>query len=471
MSFDLALTPAGRITVAQQAADERDAKETAAETAQDTALHGRAAKVVRAFASSQAEGLFTLAVERFEDSPSSAYWRDVAARWLTELCHLPENAGGRLDPIPPPDGPELDVLLLGVPPMQGAEYLNAGVFEAIWQDLDTWARGQIAASGEGPAGFLKRHAPLWHQVGRVCFHLAENRRDENRPFAFLATYAPRLTDAARVQYQPLGNALRQYAGAKDKKTLVKLLSPVHAASQQSSLVRDLVDSGDIYQPLAWTPREAYRFLKEVPIFENHGLLVRLPDWWKKRPRPRVGVAIGEKRKKKFGVGEMLDFQVQLALGDEEITEAELQKLLAGEEGLVLLRGQWVEVDRDKLTEALAHWKLVEQQAADGLSFIEGMRLLAGAPKDLDEEGEEGQEEREWSFVRAGKWLGEMLSGLRSPENLAKAAPGDSLKATLRPIRKSASTGFGSCRASGWARVWPTTWAWARQSKCSGCCWP
>ena len=137
---------------------------------------------------------------------------------------------------------------------------------------------------------------------------------------------------ARVQYQPLSKALQQYAGAKDKKTLVKLLSPVHLASQTSPLVKELVDSGDIYQPLAWTPPQAYRFLKEVPVFEESGVLVRLPDWWKKRPRPRVGVTIGDSGRRSSTPRAMLDFKVQLALGDEELTEAEWRELLAGRGG-------------------------------------------------------------------------------------------------------------------------------------------
>jgi len=78
---------------------------------------------------------------------------------------------------------------------------------------------------DGLAGFLKRRAPLWHQVGRVCFHLAENRRDEDYPFAFLATYAPSVSAGSRVQYQPLSQALRESAGARNKKVLVRLLSP------------------------------------------------------------------------------------------------------------------------------------------------------------------------------------------------------------------------------------------------------
>ena len=61
--------------------------------------------------------------------------------------------------------------------MQGAEYLSEAALVGVWEDLDAWVRGAVAAGGEGLSGFLKRRAPLWHQVGRVCFHLAENRRD------------------------------------------------------------------------------------------------------------------------------------------------------------------------------------------------------------------------------------------------------------------------------------------------------
>ena len=115
--------------------------------------------------------------------------------------------------------------------MQGAEYVTEAALQDVWADFDRWVRGEIASFGQGLSGFLKERAPLWHQVGRVCFHLAENRRDPDYPFAFLATYAPQLDRRARVQYQPLSKALQQYAGAKNKKTLVKLLSPVHSASQ------------------------------------------------------------------------------------------------------------------------------------------------------------------------------------------------------------------------------------------------
>ena len=66
------------------------------------------------------------------------------------------------------------------------------------------------------------------------------------------------------------------------------------------------------------------------------------------------------------------------MNGEPLSEAELQELLASVDGLVRLKGQWVEVDREKLAEALKHWKTVERAArAGGLSFFEGMRLLSG----------------------------------------------------------------------------------------------
>ena len=343
----------------------------------------------------------------------------------------------------------------------------------VWEDLDAWVRGEIAAGGEGLSGFLKRRAPLWHQVGRVCFHLAENRRDEDHPFAFLATYAPGMAGGSRVQYQPLSRALRELAGAKNKAALVRLLSPVHQASQQSALVKELVDSGDLYHPLAWTPREAYRFLKDVPVLEESGVLVRLPDWWKKRPRPRGRRdhrrrAAEEVRRR----GRCSISRCEVALGDQQLTEAEWQQLLAADDGLVLLRGQWVEVDREKLQEALDHWKRVQRQAGDGLSFIEGMRLLAGVPADLAADGDGQPEDRQWSFVQAGQWLGEVLAKMRSPENLQPLiGRRRDLKATLRQYQETgvgwlrflSGLGLGACLADDMGlgktiQVWPCSWA-------------
>jgi len=62
----------------------------------------------------------------------------------------------------------------------------------------------------------------------VHFNLAENRRDEEAPFAFLATYTGRLSAHGKAQHQPLGQALREYAGAANKERLLPCCSPYSA---------------------------------------------------------------------------------------------------------------------------------------------------------------------------------------------------------------------------------------------------
>jgi len=337
--------------------------------------------------------------------------------------------------------------------MRGGEYLSTSTLQEIWTLFDRWICEQIQAFGS-LAGFLAKKAPQWHQVGRVCFHLAENKNDPDYPFAFMTTYAPEISGQGRVRYQPLDRALQEYAGAKNKQALIRLLSPVHRASESSPMIKELVETGDLYHPLAWTPAEAYEFLKEIPLYEQSGVVVRIPDWWKKRSRPRVGITIGEGKKKNFGADSLLDFRLKIALGDESLSQAELNKLMGLGDGLAFIKGQWVEVDQEKLGEALAHWKKVQADAADnGISFVEGMRLLAGAPADLG--GAESMEEaHEWSFVQPGKWLTSLLDELRSPAEEKAASPGKSLKATLRPYQKSGVSwlwllsrlGLGACLA-------------------------
>jgi superfamily II DNA or RNA helicase len=259
---------------------------------------------------------------------------------------------------------------------------------------------------------------------------------------------------ARAQHLPLHQALTEYAGARNSEALLRLLEPVHHASNRCGWVRDLVESGDIYHPLAWTPEEAYLLLKDTPELEASGLLVRLPDWWKKRPRPRVQVAIGNSKGDRLGLSALLDFRVQLTLDGTPLSSEEIAALTAASEGLTMLRGQWVMVDGEKLRQALDQWQRVEAEASEnGLSFVEGMRLLSGASRDLkDREGLD--DESGWAFVEAGDWLRELLTGLRDPARLALAEPGDLLKATLRPYQQTglnwlwflSELGLGACLA-------------------------
>lgn len=384
-----------------------------------------------------------------------SFWRGFAERYLTDLCHIPEPFENLSRPLPAPRE-DLAAWVGAAPPMRGGEYLRAETLERLWVEMDARARAEIAQCKGGLSEWLRARSPLWHRVGRVCFHLAENKRDPECPFAFLATYAPRLLDGRRVEYQPLGRALEEYAGAKNRNMLVNLLTPVQRAAERCPWVKALVDSGEVFHPLRWTPDEAYRILKDTPLLEESGLLVRVPDWWTKRPsRVLVRVSIGDTKQSHFNVKSMLDFKAGLAVEGEALTEEEWRQVLAGSDGLVFLKGRWVEVDRERLKTALDHWKRVEREAGeDGVSFIEGMRLLAGAPRELDREGLFDADGAAWSEVHAGAWLEDRLRELRSPQSLHVTLPGSELRGTLRPYQETGvkwlrfltKLGLGACLA-------------------------
>ena len=379
-----------------------------------------------------------------------AYWREFAARYVTAVCTSAQAAEGAV--IAAPDN--LSAIAAAVPPMAGAEYLTEAVLQSLWQDLDTALHGELAASKRTLQDFLRRLNPAWNVIGRVHFNLAENRKDEEAPFAFLATYTTGLSAHARAQHLPLTQALREYAGARNKSQLLSLLMPVQRAAEQCTWLRQLLDSGEIYHPLRWTPAEALQFLTDVPKLEAAGIVVRAPGTWRSgRPsRPQIRASVGGQAPSQLGADALLDFNVELMLNGEPLSPGEIKQLLAGSAGLRLLRGRWVEVDPGKLSRLLERFHQAQAAAKAGLSFAEAMRWVSGAHLVADPAGEEI--DRDWSQVVAGPWLAQTLRGLRSPEGLAQVDPGSDLKASLRPYQQAGvhwlyllqQLGLGACLA-------------------------
>ncbi|MBE0564701.1 MAG: DEAD/DEAH box helicase, partial [Krumholzibacteria bacterium] len=383
-------------------------------------------------------------------SLAARYWRDFGGDYLARLCHQPAPDGG---------APELPAAAPGflagwvdrAPPLTGGEYLGPERLAAIRQDLDSWLREAVAAAG-GFETFLAEQAPAWHRVGRVTFHLAENKTGAVHPFAFLATYTTGLGAAGRDRHVPLRQALESYAAQDDRGALVKLLTPVRAAAELLPWVRELVDSGGIYRPAAWTADQAHRLLGSLPELEQAGLIVRIPDWWHERPRAAVRVTVDRAGRGLLTAESLMELKVDVVLGGERLDAAELAALRRAGDGLVLLKGRWVEVDQQRLQEALAHWEGIGEAAGGELSFQEAMRLLAGAAPDL--RGDADQTRRAWSEVVAGKGLRELLARLRDPSGEGGPHLPEHLAATLRPYQRDGvawlhlltGLGLGACLA-------------------------
>jgi superfamily II DNA or RNA helicase len=419
------------------------------DVAEDDAVDGlpaaARARLIAAFDRGAGHAILYLGLSHVETtlSPSLALVRDVGRCFATRLCAEPDLEDKRERAIPAATEDDIAAFLRAPPPMRGAEYLEASALRALWDATGQAFVDEIRAFSGSVQDYLRVHGAAWNVVGRVCFHLAENRTDPDLPFAFLATYATRATGRGKVVHAPLSRALAESSARGDKASMLSLLVPVQRASEHSPLVKELLNGGDLYHPLAWTPAEAYRFLREIPKLEAAGVVVRVPDWWRARrpPRPEVQVTVGTKGPGAgtLGVEAMLDFRVDVTLDSERLTAVEVRALLARHEGLALVRGKWVELDRDKLRDVLDHWQQVQRDAGrDGLSFLEGMRLLAGAPIGNKGGVANGASNgaAEWTRVKAGDWLGKTLAGLRGPDGLATADPGDLLRATLRPYQRT-----------------------------------
>jgi superfamily II DNA or RNA helicase len=416
------------------------------------------ARLQQAFTRGTGHGLLVLGADEVGTSlpPALSYWRELGSHYVTALCALQGIGEARTKPaVPVPAEEALSKTAAAVPPMVGAEYLTAAVLGDLWRAMDAAFDTELAEAKLPLQAFLKLRHPAWNLVGRVHFNLAENRKDEDAPFAFLATYTTRLSVEAKAQHLPLGKALQEYAGAGNRAGLLSLLMPVQRAAEQCSWLKSMVDTGEIFHPLRWTSQQALQFLRDAPALESAGVVVRMPATWRmNRPaRPKVTAIVGGKAPAQLGLNALLDFRMEVTLDGETLSATEIRHLLAQSDGLAFIRGRWIEIDRERLSQTLEQFEAIEQKAAaDGLSFGEALRLLAGAQMSAAAEGV--QNNLDWSQTVAGPWLAKTLAELRHPKDCYAVDPVRLLRGTLRPYQQSgvqwlhllARLGLGACLA-------------------------
>jgi superfamily II DNA or RNA helicase len=322
-----------------------------------------------------------------------------------------------------------ETLLEGTPYLNGVEYLDNHWMGRAWERLNRAFAAVIQQYGGSVSEYFSKQNPGLHLAGKVYFHLVESQREEF-PFAFLATYAVEPSATGQARHLPLKNALVEYG--ENSKKLLELLGTVNQAAGQSALVANLVENGEIFYPVGFTADEAYTFLKEVPLYEAAGILCRIPNWWRKQGKTvKLTVNIGAKARSLVGLDALVDFDADLALGEERLTAAELRELLAQSEGLAFLKGRWVEVDHRRLQETLAAYEQARRLAGQGgLTLLEAMRLQLKGSRALGlrEEGCEVE-------VSNGEWLENLLVQLKRPETIPPAVCGPDFHAALRDYQK------------------------------------
>ncbi len=152
-----------------------------------------APEILAEFQASVASGLATLSASRWQSCIAEwpaefGFWRNYARSYFASLCREYSSTSDQWSPVIPPDGTALDDWLQLAPPMPGLEYLSPQHLQELWHEIDAYTRVEAKRHNDGLTGFLKSLDANWNLIGRVTFHLAENKKNADAPFAFMATY-------------------------------------------------------------------------------------------------------------------------------------------------------------------------------------------------------------------------------------------------------------------------------------------
>ena len=418
----------------------------------------------RLFEEGTGNGLYALAVSNWETvpDPGAFFIKNMARQALTRMAHAAAERPDEVDTV-------LDHLLASAtekaflaeqfPPVPGAEYATPDIIAGWFEDLRKAIAKEIRVRGITPAEWLNSLGAPWNQIGKVFFHLAENRDDAtgSRPFAFMATFAHQSAADNQVRHLPLATALKLHEG--NYTALLALLQPLKEAARESPLLKRLLDNGKIYTPMAWSAPEARDFLQDTPVYERAGIIVRMVNLWKKTP-PKLQVKVtadasGSEttvHSSGLSVRRLLKFSVSATLGGKDLTPEELGELLSNGDGLIRFKGEWVCVDARKVRDLMDRWtQAARMMSSLGIPLVQGLRMLVNGPSgqlvqipepDEDCVMEPGQNLRQTLDILAGK------VPVSIPELPSR------LDALMRPYQKEGFSflyriterGFGACLA-------------------------
>ena len=178
---------------------------------------------------------------------------------------------------------------------------------------------------------------------------------------------------------------------------------------------------------------AHEFLVEKAwLLEQAGFGVMLPAWWtrkgtKLRLSARANVKSPPSSKLQGGGGlsltQIIQFDWEVALGDQTLSLKELEALARLKEPLVKMRGQWVELNAEEIQAALDFWKKKSGGKATLRDVAQMAMGKADVPGGLSFEG-----------VTAEGWIADWLAQLDGRRALEELDVPAEFHGTLRPYQ-------------------------------------
>jgi SNF2 family DNA or RNA helicase len=177
--------------------------------------------------------------------------------------------------------------------------------------------------------------------------------------------------------------------------------------------------------------EAFAFLKESAwVLGDAGYAVIVPAWWtpegRRRAKVRLKTALRSPKGSTaasngyFSLGAIISYEYQLSIGGQVVTEEEWQQLVNAKTPLVQFRGQWMELDRDKMQQLLQFWQ-THQHEEQEITLLDMLKI-----------GTEAEDDLEWDHDQS---LRDMLSRLHDKNAFAPIQDPQNLQGSLRDYQK------------------------------------
>jgi SNF2 family DNA or RNA helicase len=317
----------------------------------------------------------------------------------------------------------------------------------LWLEALTSETGRIDGADPTELATLQDRLAAWHRSGapsagplRTCFRLVEPLGpDPADPMGRTSDDHWRLEFLLQAADEPslLVDAADMWAGGAALTTLERKLD-----RPREAFLADLSRACRCYPELRRALRtarptalnldraEALAFLRDAaPVLATAGFGVLLPSWWQRPAKVGLTLTARTVQPGVVATGKLVDqdaivaFNWQAAVGDQTLTEQELAELVAAKQPLVRVRGQWVEVDLDRIAEAVAFLE------REGRGTMPAGQLLRTA---LDPDASAGG--LPVAEVNVDGWLGDLLSG-QADLRLEPVPVPDGFGATLRPYQE------------------------------------
>jgi SNF2 family DNA or RNA helicase len=340
-------------------------------------------------------------------------------------------------------------LVSDAPFFAGSEYLNIDFMRIVWEKLTLFFKTEIKNYKGTVKDFFKGYSSQVNLADKIYFHLVENQKGASTPFIFLATYSADVAENGNSRHRPLRNLLTEYADKQDK--LVELLSTVYKVAEKSPFIKTILDSGEIFYPLGIDSTDSFMFLKETEIYEEHGILCRIPNWWKRASKGiSLSLNLGDKRKALLGLSSLIDFDMKFSIAGSELTEKEVRRILEESSGLTLIKGKWVAVDKEKLRATLEKWEELKELVVDEkMTLSEALRFAAGLNDNILKKDSDISLD-----IGFGKWMKTIFEKMLYPSKLEKIHMLKDFKTELRHYQQDGinwlsflgSMNLGACLA-------------------------